>query len=293
MQNFAIGLLIALAFGSAVLGQAIPTSANSTRDDPSEGLGTVATPRVAAPALSATRSATAAQSSSSLTVSARFTSDARRIRAGIFVYRDLDHGKEVGRATITIHHVPDSGDYNFAADSTFGEDFKGFRSQRWEAVATAGFEPISVTLASVRGTEVATVFDLTYRSGRVTGFVIDRKDSGAETTREVDAAVPANIVDQRIDWATVVAGNLKTGQQFEFNVYDPGTGIGRVGGQVGELEQIKVPAGIFHAHRIAYWIEKSGRREQYVIYASRHSPFVMLREEFPKGVISELVKVTN
>jgi hypothetical protein len=219
--------------------------------------------------------------------------DARRLRTGILTYRDLDHGKEVGKSTITIRKLEGSGNYDFCADITFVADFKGFRSQRWEAVASSGFAPISATLAFVRGTEVATVFELRYQSGRVTGFVIDRKESGSEMTRSIDATVPANTVDQRIDWAAVVAGDLKTGQQFEFNVYDPGSGVSRVAGQVGPLEQVELPAGGFQAYRIIYQMEKARRIEHYQMLASRDSPHMMLREEFPNGSIGELVQITE
>ena len=120
-----------------------------------------------------------------------------------------------------------------------------------------------------------------------------RKGSGQGTKQTIDASVPANTIDQRIDWAAVLAGNLETGQQFEFNVYDPGTGVGRVVGQVGDLEQIRVPAGTFRAYRIVYQMEKSGHTEHYQMLASEDSPHVMLREEFPNGVISELVQVSE
>jgi hypothetical protein len=230
---------------------------------------------------------------SSLDIPSSSSHDTRRLKTGIFAYRDLNHGKEVGKSTITIRKLEDSGNYDFCADSTFVADFKGFRSQRWEAVASSGFEPISATLASVRGAEVSTVFELRYKSGRVTGYMIDRKESGSEMTRAVDAAVPANTVDQRIDWAAVVAGNLKTGQQFEFNVYDPGTGVGRVSGQVGPLEQGELPAGSFQTYRIIYQVEKSGKTEHYQMLASRDSPHIMLREEFPNGSIAELVQITE
>ena len=96
------------------------------------------------------------------------------------------------------------------------------------------------------------------------------------------------------DWAAVLAINLETGQQFEFNVYDPDTSISLVEGQVRDLEQIKVPAGAFHAYRVVYQVEKSGRRtEHYQLFASQESPHVMIREEFPNGVISELVHVSK
>ena len=127
----------------------------------------------------------------------------------------------------------------------------------------------------------------------MTGFAVSRKDSEAGTRRSIDVALPANTVDQRIDWATVLASNLETGQQFEFNVYDPGTGISRVRAQVGALERVQVPDGSFEAYRVIYRIEKPGGTEQHQLLASRALPHIMVRDEFPNGTVDELVEVTE
>lgn len=232
-----------------------------------------------------------AQSVPSKVAISHFNASAVRLKMGTFTYRDLDHGNEVGGNTITIRKLANSERYDFSNDSTFAADFSGFHSQRWDAVATPTFEPISAKLAFVRGAEVVPVFDLRYSSSHVTGFVVERRGTAAQTTRSVDASVPANTVDQRIDWAAVLAGDLETGKQFEFHVYDPGTGVSLVTGRVGPLEQVEVPAGTFRAYRIIYQMEKAGRTEHYQMLASRDSPHVMLREEFPNGVITELIRV--
>jgi len=234
-----------------------------------------------------------AQKTSNSAATTHSVPDARRLRTGTFTYHDLDHGKEVGKGTITVRRLARSGNYDFVAESTFVTDFQGFSSQRWEAIATSRFDPVSARLAFVRDSQITSVFDLSYRSGRVAGYFVKRKGSGQGTKQTIDASVPENTIDQRIDWAAVLAGNLETGQQFEFNVYDPGTGVGRVAGQVGDLEPIRVPAGTFRAYRIVYQMEKSGRTEHYQMLASQDSPHVMLREEFPNGVISELVQVSE
>jgi len=219
--------------------------------------------------------------------------DAQRLKTGVLIYHDLDHGKEMGRGTITIRKLTDSGNYDISNDATFDTDFAGFRSQRWEAVTTSTFEPVSATLAFIRGSDTVPVFNLRYASGRVTGFFVDRNGPSPGTKQPVDASVPANTVDQRIDWAAVLSSNLETGKQFDFNVYDPKTGISRVTGKVGPLEQVQVPAGAFYAYRVIYQMEKAGRTEHYQMLASQDSPRIMLREEFPNGVITELVHVTK
>ncbi len=216
--------------------------------------------------------------------------DAKRVRTGKFTYRDLYHGKEVGRGTITIRGLADSEDCAFAADIKFATEFGGFSSQHWEAITTFRFEPVSAKLAFVRGAEVISVLELAYSSGRVSGYVVDREAGAFGAKRMVDAALPVNTVDQRIDWAAVLATSLEPGQRFEFNVYDPTTGVGIVTGQVGQVGTIKVPAGSYRVYRIIYQMAKGGKSEHCEMFASLDSPHVMIREQFPNGVVSELVE---
>jgi hypothetical protein len=230
----------------------------------------------------------AAQTSAFQVATSNASVDAARLKTGQFTYRSVDHGKNVGKGEILIRKLADSENYEFSEDFKFSEEYKGFRSQRWQSVATSGFEPISATLSFAEGDGYATVFDLKYVPGRVTGFDIKRNNSG--TGHSVDAALPANTVDQRIDWARVLANDLVTGQQFEFNVYDPGTGVSRAAAQVGDIERIQVPAGTFDAYRVNYQIQKSGRTEEYQVFASQNLPRVLLREEFPNGSVDELTE---
>jgi hypothetical protein len=226
-----------------------------------------------------------AQSSPATVATVHASPDARRLRTGHFTYRILDHGKNVGTGTITIQKIPNSGNYAFAAE------FSGYADQKWESIATSAFEPVSATLSLGKATSSTPAFALKYTGRRVTGFAISRKKPDLGTRRSIDAALPANTVDQRIDWAAVLASHLETGQQFEFNVYDPGTGISRVVAQVGSLERVQVPAGTFDAYRVIYRIEKAGETEQYQVLASRDRPRVMVREEFSNGTASDLIEV--
>ena len=140
--------------------------------------------------------------------------DAKRLRTGTFTYHDLDHGKEVGKGTITVRQLARSGNYDFVAKSTFATDLQGFSSQRWEAITTSRFEPVSAKLAFVHDSQITPIFDLSYSSGRVAGYFVKRNGSGQGMKQTVDASLPSNTVDQRIDWAAVLATNLETGQQF-------------------------------------------------------------------------------
>jgi hypothetical protein len=231
----------------------------------------------------------AAQSSQPTPVAA----DARRLRTGQFAYRSLDHGKNVGKGQISIRRLKHSGNYDFSEDFTFSEEFKGYRSQRWESIATAEFEPIFATLSFGQAPAGVPVLGLNYASGRVTGFAVSRKDSDSRTRRSIDAALPANTVDQRIDWARVLASHLVTGEQFEFNVYDPNTGVSRVTVQVGSVAPLQVPAGSFDVYKVIYRIEKAGNTESYQVFVSQELPHILIREDFPNGTIDELIEMTE
>lgn len=116
-------------------------------------------------------------------------------------------------------------------------------SQRWQAVTTSSFDPISANLRF--GDGVGThAFELNYTSGRGTGFVVERKGSAAGTKRPVDDAVSRGIVDQRVDWAAATASDLKSGRAFEFNVnvYDPSLGVSHVLVRLGQVQSARVPA---------------------------------------------------
>jgi hypothetical protein len=218
--------------------------------------------------------------------------DARRLSIGHFEYRDSYHGRNVGAGTITIRKAPGSATtYDFSSEATFSREFSGFSSQRWECVTTSMLEPISATLSFGDGKDNPPVFDLKYRSGRVTGFAVSRKASDAGAKRLVDAALTADTFDQRIDWATVLASDLTAGQQFRFNVYDPSTGVSRVEAQVGPPERVQVPAGSFDAYRVIYRVAKSSETEKFELLASRDAPRMLIREDFQNGVVTELVAV--
>lgn len=216
--------------------------------------------------------------------------DAHRLKTGQFLYQDLYQGKNVGTGTITIGQRAGSNRYEFSARATFpsGTGFQGFQSQRWECVTTAALRPVSATLAFGEGRSVSPVFDLHYVPGRVTGFALDRKGPPAGARRSVDQALPADTFDQRLDWATILASDLEARRQFEFNVYDPGTGVSQVTVQVGAPEPVHVPAGTFDAYRVIYRIDKSSGKEEYEVWPSRAVPRLLIQERFPNGDVGEL-----
>src|SRR5882724_8624648 len=123
--------------------------------------------------------------------------DATRLRTGSYAFRTLVDGKDVGRSRIQIRRSADSRNY------VFSNLVLGSFSQSWEAVASPTFAPVSAKLSFGQGSAARTAFDLSYQDNRVTGFIAPRKE--AFKKREVDETVAAGTVDQRIDWAAVMA----------------------------------------------------------------------------------------
>jgi hypothetical protein len=208
--------------------------------------------------------------------------DAVRLRGGDFHYRTLVDGQEAGRSRIQIRKS-DSGDF------VFMNRVEGAFSQSWESVASPTFEPILARLKMGRGRDARTVFELVYRGGRVTGFASSGKGPSVER-RSVDDAVAEDTVDQRIDWAAVMAvKEYAADARFAFHVYDPGTGLSRVTARVVGFERVTVPAGTFSTARVAYTIEKSRGSETYEVFVHRELPRFLVKEIFPNGAVTELV----
>lgn len=214
-----------------------------------------------------------------------------RVKTGIFEYRDTDHGKNVGRSKISIRQLPNTGNLRFTNKADFSDGFSGFQSQRWEAVTAPNFQPILARLSFFRGNELVPIFELGYEPGKVIGFLMSRRDTSAQGIKQaVEMPVPDDIVDQRIDWAAILASNLEAGGHIEFNVFDPITGVSHVTAVVGPFQRIQVPAGTFSSYQVEYQIEKQNRTEHYRLFVSAKCPRIMLREDFPNGVVSELVR---
>jgi hypothetical protein len=213
--------------------------------------------------------------------------NAGHLRTGRFVHRMIVKGKDAGAGAITIRKIPGSGNMVYASHVT------GQFSQRWESVATQAFVPISAKLTFGEGANVRPAFELQYKDGRLTGFALTKQHSQTSGERKVDEQVLPDTVDQRIDWAAVMSEDLAPGSEFEFHVFDPGTGNSRATGHVVGVETVRVPWGTFEAVRIVYRIEKSSGTEVYQVLTNREGPRMLLKEEFPDGSVGELVKVSD
>jgi hypothetical protein len=206
--------------------------------------------------------------------------DASRLRTGTFVYRDVRGDQEIGRGEISVKKLPGTENFSFSDLET------GEFSQRWTAITTTSFHPISAKLSFNEGLPV---FELTYTTDRVTGFLVKSKGPGAGSRRSIDDKVPGDIVDQRVDWAAVSASNLEPGREFEFDVYDPSLGVSHVVVRAGAAQSITVPAGRFKVFRATYEINKRTGVEKYQVFVTTAEPRMLVREEFPDGTASDLV----
>jgi hypothetical protein len=212
--------------------------------------------------------------------------DATRLRTGSFSFRTLVDGKEVGRSRIQIRRSADSRNY------LFSNLVLGSFSQSWEAVASTTFASVSAKLRFGQGTAARTAFDLSYQGNRVTGFIASQKEPFNK--REVDETVANDTVDQRIDWAAVMAfEEYVEGHEFKFHVYDPGMGNSLVSVRIGKSETTAVPAGSFETVRVSYRIDKRSGAETYEVFVTKQTPRFLVKEKFPNGSVTELVELTD
>lgn len=202
------------------------------------------------------------------------------LRTGTFTYVDFEHGKTLGRDRITVARQP-GGRYRFSNTAI------GYADQAWTAVARADFSPVSAILEFGPPDRRRPIFDIRYRRDRVTGLRYPRRAAAAAPVAVRDTVGPC-VIDQRIDWASVMARKLEAGARFAFHVYDPAIGTSAASAAVENGGRIHVPAGDFDVFKITYRIEKKTGAERYVVFASKALPRFLVREDFPDGVSSEL-----
>jgi hypothetical protein len=217
---------------------------------------------------------------------ARCDFDATRLRTGSYSFRTLVDGKEAGGSRIQISKSADSGNY------VFSNVVIGSFSQSWEAVVSPTFSPVLAKLTSGQGSAARTVFELAYQGSRVTGFITAGKEPSKR--REVNEIISDDTVDQRVDWAAVMAfKEYVEGQEFRFKVYDPSTGNSLVRVRIGESENTVVPAGSYETVRISYRIDKRSGAETYEVFVTKQAPRFLVKEKFPNGSVTELVELTG
>ena len=127
---------------------------------------------------------------------------------------------------------------------------------------------------------------LQYANGAVNG-----EERRGDSIAPVKATLEGLVLDQRVDWAAVMA--LKSGSQgsIELRVFDPSTGSSRMLGRIGDVQPLRGAWGEAPALRLDYSIHKVDHVEEYTVYATRDTPRYMLREDMPNGLVAELVRM--
>ena len=171
----------------------------------------------------------------------------------------------------------------------FAGTFTAVVCQHWESAATSAFTPIAASLRFCKDGTDRRIFDLTYDGRRVTGVATGPAPARAE--RPVEATVPEDTVDQRIDWAAVMALDLAPGRSFAFHVYDPGTGVTPLVGRVDGRETVTAAGTTYEAYRLVYEMRKASGVEPYTSRVSVATPRVLLGIRFPNGTTSALLSI--
>jgi hypothetical protein len=220
-----------------------------------------------------------------LDVDSRF--EAHRLQLGTFRYSDSSNGKVVGESRIRVQRSNGGQEY------VFSNVVEGASDQRWKAVITPHFSPISAELAFGGGGEQHKAFDLSYSRNHVSGVAATR-DRDRFVDRRISEEIAVDTVDQRIDWAAVMALKAyKESETFTFHVYDPKDGNSRIVATVKGMETIHTQAGVFRVVRILYRTEKAGGAQTFEVFINEQVPRFLVKEVFPWGMTSELVESTQ
>jgi len=219
-----------------------------------------------------------------LDVGPRF--DAHRLRLGTFRYSDSSHGKVIGESKIRVHRSE-------GQEYVFSNVVEGASDQRWKAVITPGFSPISAELTFGGSGEQHKAFDLSYSPNHVSGVAATRDRDGF-FDRRIGEEIAVDTIDQRIDWAAVMAlKSYHKSEKFTFHVYDPKDGNSRIVATVKGMETIHTKAGAFRVVRILYTTEKASGAQTFEVFINEQVPRFLVKEIFPWGMTSELVESTQ
>jgi hypothetical protein len=204
------------------------------------------------------------------------TFDASRLKEGRFTYRTTLKGESLGETVIEIRRVG----AQFLISMNAAEIEQG-----WEAKVEKSFAPVSASL-SMRGKKGPYAMTLQYSGKNITG---EEREAGV--TRPVNVATKGLVIDQRVDWASMMAATAPSGRAIAMRVFDPPTGLSDMVGKVGGLQSMSGAWGDVPALRLDYTICKREHVEEYTVYATNETPRTMLREDMPNGLVSELIRI--
>ena len=205
--------------------------------------------------------------------------DATRLREGVFKYELRRNGEVLGTTTIEVRRER-------ADEFLILMDAREI-SQRWSARIGRRFNPLAAKLEMFTGVKLYRM-SLLYSDTQVSGTEIKPGPKGPLTTK-VKATIQRQVVDQRVDWAAMMAAEFGKAKSVEFDVYDPGTGFSRLVGTKTDVPPIDGVLGKQPAIRFDYTIHKKDHAEAYSVYGTQFEPRVMLREDMPNGLVALLV----
>jgi hypothetical protein len=206
------------------------------------------------------------------------TFDAANLRQGKFTYQLTSDGKKIGKSVIEIRAQRD-GTWLLRMNAPEVQ-------QRWSTVVRRAFEPVSAMLEMSGSSPYR--MDLAYSNQQVTGTELRSGE-----THAINANSPRQMVDQRVDWASMMAATFRAGDPVEFLVYDAGTGFSRLFGTQSRYKPMNSVLGKVPTIRLDYFIHKATETEAYSVFATASKPRVMLREEMPNGLVSTLVAIED
>jgi hypothetical protein len=203
--------------------------------------------------------------------------DADALKQGRFSYRITADGEVIGQAVIEVR-ATGGGQYSIVLDS---KDIE----QHWRSEFSRDFAPQRSSL-EMSSADAPYSMQIEYSERGASGT---QSRSGA--VEPFSADILQQVVDQRVDWAAMMAATMQPTGHVEFQVFDPASGLSRLSGTRVETAPIDSVLGKVPAVRLDYTIFKGEHAEAYSVYSTREPPHLMLREEMPGGLVIELVSV--
>jgi hypothetical protein len=202
--------------------------------------------------------------------------DASLLREGRFVYRTTHEGKLLGDMTLEIRRI--------GANTRITMSAPGI-AQAWQAVVTSTFAPLSAELAMGKP-DARYTMRLLYDGATVSG----EENKGGVITSVRDT-LNGVVLDQRVDWAAIMALREPRRGAVAMSVFDPATKLSPMHGRIRGSQVMRGAWGRASTVRLDYAICKRDRVENYTVYASKEYPRYMLREDMPNGLVTELVRM--
>lgn len=204
------------------------------------------------------------------------TFDATLLKEGRFIYHTTLKGESLGETAIEVRR--DGARFVISMNAPMV-------AQAWKATVEQSFAPLSASL-KMKGRKGAYAMELDYTGAKITG---EEREGGG--TRRVSALAEGVVIDQRVDWAAVMASSAPEGSSIALRVFDPSTGSSEMVGKIGGSQSMRGAWGNLEAIRLDYTICKRKHVEAYTVYATRETPRYMLREDMPNGLVSELIRI--